>query len=66
METPWDDQVAQYLIGRSRVTLDQVCSGIGIEYASSYQHDEIARAMENIMQHPAMAASASGKRVQNH
>jgi hypothetical protein len=45
VKTLWDDKVAQFLVGRSRVTLDQVCSGI--EYASSYQHNEIAKAMEN-------------------
>jgi hypothetical protein len=47
METPWDDKVAQYLIGRSRVTLDQVCCSVGIEFPSAHQHDEIARAMKN-------------------
>jgi hypothetical protein len=47
METSWDDKVAQYLAGRSRVTLDQVCSGVGIKFPSSHQHHEIAIAMEN-------------------
>jgi hypothetical protein len=49
----WDDKVAQYLVGRSRVTLDQVCRGVGVEFASSYQHGEIARAMENAGWHHA-------------
>jgi len=43
----WNDKVGQYLAGRSRVTLDQVCSGVGIEFPSAHQHDEIARAMES-------------------
>ena len=47
METPWDDRVAQYLAGRYRVTVQQVCRGVGIEFASSNQHHEIAKAMEN-------------------
>jgi hypothetical protein len=51
--TLWDDKVAQYLVGRSRVTLDQVCKGVGIEFASALQHNEIARAMENAGWHHA-------------
>jgi hypothetical protein len=47
VKTLWDDKVAQYLVGRSRVTLGEVCRGVGIEFASSHQHHEIARAMEN-------------------
>jgi hypothetical protein len=47
METPWDEKVAQYLAGRSRATIEQVCLGIGLKYASSHDHGEIARAMEN-------------------
>jgi hypothetical protein len=53
METPWDDKVTLYLLGRSRVTLDQVCSGVGIKYPSAQQHNEIARAMENAGWHHA-------------
>ena len=53
MKTLWDDKVAQYLVGRSRVTLDQVCKGVGIEFASAHQHNEIARAMENAGWHHA-------------
>jgi hypothetical protein len=47
VETPRDDKVAQYLAGRSRATIEQVCSGIGIKNASSHDHHEIARAMES-------------------
>jgi hypothetical protein len=47
IETPRDEKVAQYLAGRSRVTIEQVCLGIGLKYASSHDHGEIARAMEN-------------------
>ena len=47
METPWDEKVAQYLAGRSRATIEQVSLGIGLKYASSHDHGEIARAMEN-------------------
>jgi hypothetical protein len=47
IETAWDKKVAQYLAGRSRVTIEQVCLGIGLKYASSHDHGEIARAMEN-------------------
>jgi hypothetical protein len=53
METPWDYKVTLYLIGRSRVTLDQVCSGVGIKFPSAQQHHEIARAMENAGWHHA-------------
>jgi hypothetical protein len=53
METPWDDKVAQYLAGRSHVTIEQVCLGIGIKYASSHDHLEIARAMEGAGWHHA-------------
>ena len=53
MKTLWDDKVAQYLVGRSRVTLDQVCRGVGIEFASAHQHNEIAIAMENAGWHHA-------------
>jgi hypothetical protein len=54
METPWDDKVAQYLAGRSRVTVQQVCRGVGIEYVSSHHYREIVTAMENAgWHHPA-------------
>jgi len=53
VKTLWDDKVAQYLVGRSRVTLDQVCRGVGIEFASAHQHNEIAIAMENAGWHHA-------------
>jgi hypothetical protein len=45
METRLDDKVAQYLVGRSHATLDQVCRGIGIQFPSSHQHQELAIAM---------------------
>jgi hypothetical protein len=47
METRLDDKVAQYLVGGSHATLDQVCRGIGIQFPSSHQHQELAIAMEN-------------------
>jgi hypothetical protein len=53
METSWDDKVAQYLAGRSRVTIEQVCRGIGIEHPSSRDHGEIAKAMESAGWHHA-------------
>jgi hypothetical protein len=53
METPWDNKVTLYLIGRSRVTLDQVCTGVGIEFPSARQHHDIAIAMENAGWHHA-------------
>jgi hypothetical protein len=56
VKTLWDDKVAQYLVGRSRVTLDQVCMGVGIEFASALQHNEIARAMENAGWHHAASS----------
>jgi hypothetical protein len=46
METQRYNKVAQYLAGRTRATIEQVCSGIGIKDASSHDHHEIARAME--------------------
>jgi len=53
METPWDDRVAQYLAGRYRVTVQQVCRGVGIEYVSSHHYREIAIAMKNAGWHHA-------------
>jgi hypothetical protein len=53
MEKLWDDNVALYLAGRSRVTIEQVCLSIGIKNASSEDHCEIARAMERAGWHHA-------------
>jgi hypothetical protein len=53
MKTAWDDKVTLFLIGQPRVTLDQVCSGVGIKFPSAHQHQEIARAMENAGWHHA-------------
>ena len=52
-KTPWDDKVAQFLAGRSRVTIEQVCLGIGLKYPSSHDHGEVAKAMENAGWHSA-------------
>ena len=53
METLWGDKVAQFLAGRSRVTIEQVCLGLGIDRASSHDHLKIARAMESAGWHHA-------------